>query len=106
LADGDGGAFEGVGGLAVAGGVDEDRGEAGDVGEFGDVVASGAGDLGGDGARSGEEEIGEGGFADVGLAYDGDLGGVKETPEGLVLQDERGVQRFIFEGLVPEGGLV
>lgn len=82
---GDGGLFDGVGGGALAGGVEEGDGQAIDVGEFGDVVAGGAGKVGDDGAGLGEKLVGEGGFADVGGADDGDAGGVEEVVEGRVV---------------------
>src|SRR2546421_12960367 len=60
-----GGVLDGVVGVADAGGVEEEDGQAVDVGDFADPVAGGAGDVGGDRAFLREKLVGESRFSDI-----------------------------------------
>ncbi len=82
----DGFFFEGVGRLAHAGGVDEEDGDVdvamGEGGEGVDPVACGARDVGGDGDRTAEEGVGEGGFSGIGGADDSEAWGMEKFGKG------------------------
>jgi hypothetical protein len=79
LCEGDGCAFEGVWGLALAWGVEEADDESGEVGFDLDVVACGAWEVGCEAGVGFGEGVGEGRFADVGQADYRDGGGAEEV---------------------------
>lgn len=80
--------FDGVVGVAEAGGVDEEAGQTADLASFFEGVAGGASDGGDDGAVGAEKTIQESGFSGVGASDEGDAETFGEDSAGLGLGDE------------------